>query len=491
MSLPRIAIVGRPNVGKSSLLNRLARRRVSIVDPTPGITRDRVTVVIEVESPLELPKGTPDHLVEVIDTGGYGVYTADGKRFDDVGEDLSALTNDIENQIHAAIESADLILFVIDAQAGLNPLDEMVAGLLRKSGHVDRVQLVANKVDGDHWEAYAAEASSLGLGEPIGVSATSGYHMRRLFDLMWEAADHVIQNEGLDESANAQPELSFAIIGKRNAGKSTLLNALVGENRAIVSDIAGTTRDAIDVRLQYEGHSLIAIDTAGVRKKKSMSEDVEYYAYRRAVAAIRRADVCLLLVDATVAISQVDKKLSQELQEQYKPTVIVVNKWDLVDDARATPEKYAEYLTKELRGLSYAPIVLISAHEGEGLNDLIAMTINVYQQASHRESTGQLNRVMQEILGERGPSSRLGTQAKIYYVSQVATNPPTIVCMVNDQKLFEGSYERFMMNRLREELAFSEVPIRLIFRARTRMSMQALRERGQPDEDGYFASESE
>ncbi|MCL4209810.1 MAG: ribosome biogenesis GTPase Der [Phycisphaeraceae bacterium] len=476
MPLPQVAIVGRPNVGKSSLLNALSGRRVSIVDPTPGVTRDRVSSIIELSAPAETPRGTPGRWVELIDTGGYGVYTAEGKRFDDVGVDLSALTPGIEQQIRFAVEKASLVLFIIDAQTGLTPLDETVAGLLRKGGHADKVQLVANKVDDESWESHAAEAASLGLGEPLGVSATTRYGLRRLSERVYERLGGV--KAARKDAEPDKSELTFAIVGKRNAGKSTLINALAGEERVIVSEIAGTTRDSIDVRFEIEGHTLVAIDTAGLRKRKSIHEDVEYYSLRRALAAIRRADVCVLLIDATEPVSQVDKKLSQELQEQFKPTVIVVNKWDLAAKKGLKPEDYAEYLTAELRGLDYAPVAFISARSGEGVRDLVAMTINLHQQACHRESTSNLNEAIRGIMAERGPSSRLGTQARVYYISQVATNPPTIVLMVNDPKLFEGQYERYLLNRLREELPFSEVPIRLFFRPRKRMELGAMKHRG-------------
>ncbi|MDY7109357.1 MAG: ribosome biogenesis GTPase Der [Planctomycetota bacterium] len=472
MALPQVAIVGRPNVGKSSLLNRLARRRVSIVDPTPGVTRDRVSTILEIDAPAETPKGTPARLVEVIDTGGYGVYTAEGKRFDEAGVDLSILTPDIEGQIRLARERAQLVLFVIDAKASITALDETIARLLREEGSAERVMVVANKVDGEEWVPHGLEAAGFGLGEPICVSATSGYGMRNLLEALWERIGEA------ESEIESEPEMKLAIIGKRNAGKSTLINALAGEERVIVSEVPGTTRDSVDVRFEIEGRTMIAIDTAGVRKRKSFADDIEYYAYHRMLASIRRADVALLLIDASLEVSQVDKKLSQELQRQFKPTVIVVNKWDVVDEAKTAPADYLDYLTEQLRGLDYAPIVFISAEEREGLRDLIAMAFNLHEQAEHRESTGRLNRVVEEILRKRGPSSRLGTQAKLYYASQIDVHPPTIVLKVNQPKLFEGRYERYLLNRLREELPFSEVPIRLLFSQRTRAPLEDVKRRG-------------
>jgi len=471
MSLPRIAIIGRPNVGKSSLLNRLARERISIVDPTPGVTRDRVSTIVEIVPPLDAPRGAPPRLAELVDTGGYGVYTAEGARYDDVGADLASLTDDIESQIAAAMLDADLVLFVIDAQAGITSLDETVARLLHESGMSDKVMLVANKVDGASWEPDGLEASALGLGVPALVAAKNGYNIRRFLEEVY------IRLPFVDDEGETTPEFKVAFVGKRNSGKSTMINALAGEPRVIVSEIAGTTRDSVDVRFELRGHSMLAIDTAGLRKRKSFADKIEYYAYDRMIRAIDRADVVMLLIDATQDISQVDQKLSQVLQEKYKPTVIVVTKCDLVEDRAVSPEDYLKYITQELRGLDYAPVVFVSASAGEGLEDMVAMAHNLYQQANHRETTGSLNQVIEQILRLRGPTSRLGTQAKLYFASQIDIAPPTIVLKVNKPDLFKGGYERYLMNRLREELPFS-VPIRLIFSERTRMDLEMLKQQG-------------
>ncbi len=470
-------------MGKSSLLNRLARERISIVDPTPGVTRDRVSTIIEIEPPLESPKGTPSKTVEVIDTGGYGVYTVEGKRFNETGDDLATLTPDIEAQILKAIVQARLILFTVDAQGGLSSLDRMIATLLRQHGGAEKVLLVANKVDNEKWAAHACEASDLGFGEPMCVSAKTGSGARQLMEEIYNR----IGDEEPDKE-DVQQEIQIAMIGKRNAGKSTLINTLAGEPRVIVSEIPGTTRDAVDVRFQFSGRSMLAIDTAGVRKRKSLADNVELYAYKRMMNAVQRADVVFLMVDATSDVSQVDKKLSKELQQLFKPTIIVVNKWDMVPDD-VTTESYLEYLTQQLRGLDYAPIVFISAKEGKGIRDVISMAFNLDAQTSHHEKTSKVNEVIDDILDRRGPSSRLGTQAKVLYACQVAIRPPTIALVVNKPELFEGHYERYLLNRLREELPYSEVPIRLLFRKRHRMDLAQMKQRGRARSEAESLSE--
>ncbi|TVQ63687.1 MAG: ribosome biogenesis GTPase Der [Phycisphaerales bacterium] len=471
MSMSRIAIVGRPNVGKSSLLNLLAKAKVSIVDPTPGVTRDRVSVVVELDS----PDGSGDpRMVEVTDTGGYGVYIADGRVQDDVGADLTRLTGPIERQIASAINDADLVLFVVDAQAGIVAADEEVARLLRQGGLGDnaasKVVVVANKVDGQGWESHAIDAARLGFGEPMMISAKSNYLRRDFIDKLFEMLP-----EATEEEARPDDELRVAIVGKRNAGKSTLVNALAGEERVIVSEIAGTTRDAIDVRFERDGKAFVAIDTAGVRKRKSMQDQVEWWAYDRARRAIRRADVVLFIVDASEPISQVDKQLTQEVQKTFKPCVVVVNKWDVargrvVKGKPVTTETYRDYIDKELKGLANSPLVFTSALEGAKKGRVwgaIDVAFDLRAQARTRVGTGELNRVLQRVV-DQGPSSKLGRRLRLLYATQVSVEPPTIVLVVNKPELFSPERERFILNRIREETAFEEVPVRLIVRGRRR-----------------------
>lgn len=454
--LPKVAIVGRPNVGKSSLLNMLAGRRVSIVDPTAGVTRDRVTYE------LELPpaqKNGPPRFCEMVDTGGYGVYSGD--------DTLSPLTDDVERQISFAVDEAAMILFIIDAQTGITPLDEQVGQLLReRTGDLSRVVLVANKVDDAKHEADALEATSLGFGEPVMVSATTG---RGKFDVLELLTDRIDYTNVI---APPKSEMLLAIVGKRNAGKSTLVNALAHSERVIVSELAGTTRDSVDVRFEVNGRSFTAIDTAGVRKRKSLEGDIEYYSLHRALRAIRRADVVMLLIDATVPVSQVDKKLSGEIVEHFKPCVVVVNKWDLVAE-KLKPEDYVDYLADALRGLDYMPIAFISAKDNDGLTDAVETACELYEQAGQRIGTGKLNQFVQELLERRGPSTKLGTRAKIYYATMVAVHPPTIALFVNEPDMFDLTYQRYIINAFREEFPFAEVPIKLLVRRRKRVDRHA------------------
>jgi len=443
--IPQVAIVGRPNVGKSSLMNLLAKRRISIVDPTAGVTRDRVST--RVQLPAVDPKG-PLQVIELIDTGGYGI------------EDVHNLTTQIEAQITQALTTAQVILFVIDAQAGIVPLDREVAKLLRIADQPTPVLLVANKVDSQLLEPAALEATSLGLGQPLMVSSTTGHNKSALIEAILSHIDPDAQSD-----SDADAGLLLAIAGKRNAGKSTLVNALDGSDRVIVSQTQGTTRDSIDVRMEINGQIITAIDTAGVRKTKSIDGDIEYYSHHRTLRSIRRADVVLLLIDAAVQVSQVDKQLANEILAHYKPCIIVLNKWDLAQE-RFTQEKYAQYLDLALKGLRFAPIAYVSAINREGLSDVLAVASNLHKQAGHRVPTAQINKVMEQVLSENTPSSKIGRRPKIYYATQLSTHPPTIGLFVNNPEMFDAAYQRFLINRFRDLLPFSEVPIKLLIRGK-------------------------
>ncbi len=435
MALPVAVIIGRPNVGKSSLLNALARERISIVDARAGITRDRVSAIVEHH----------DRYIELVDTGGLGIVDDDH------------LEEHVEGQIHYAIDRADVVLFVVDAHDGITPLDRRVAERLRRLK--TPIILVANKVDTPRHTAEAAEFIRLGFGEPLCVAALHGSGRRPLLDRLCAA---------LGPDAGDAPEIpvmKLAIVGKRNAGKSTLVNALAGEQRVIVSEIPGTTRDAVDVRFEKDGQVFIAIDTAGVRRKKSM-DDIDFYSYTRALRSIRRADVVMHLIDATVPISDVDVKLAAAVREEYKPVVLAINKWDLAR-GRAEPESYDAYLARVLPGLDYAPVAIMTAATGKNVDAAVDLARSLHKQAHTRVSTGQLNAALRTILEARGPSPKRGTRpVKILYATQVNVAPPTLVFFCNHPSLVSDNYRRFMENRLREVLPFREVPMRLLFRPR-------------------------
>ncbi len=434
-----VAIVGRPNVGKSSLLNLLTRRRISIVDPTAGVTRDRVSAVVEVD----------DRYFEIVDTGGYGI------------EDHDDLTEHVEGQIRYAIAGASLILFVVDALDEVTPLDVEVAKLLRA---VDPpVLLVANKADTPRQEHQSGALASLGFGDPVCVSALHGHHRHELLERIVGRLGQTLGDEAPD------PTMKIALVGRRNVGKSTFINELAGAERVIVSEVPGTTRDAVDVRFTIDGRELLAIDTAGVKKKRKHKTDIEFYGHTRALASIRRADVVLFLLDSTVPISEVDKKLAQYIVNEYKPCILVVNKWDLAK-GRAGAEDYADYLLKTLPHLSHAPLAFTTATEGRNIHSTIELAQSLFKQARMRVTTGRLNKAVEGVLEANQPSAdKHGAQPKIYYATQVSVCPPTVVLFVNNPALVREAYRRFVERRLRDSLPFEECPVRLVWRARKSM----------------------
>jgi GTP-binding protein len=456
--LPKIVIVGRPNVGKSSLLNQLAKRTISIVDPTAGVTRDRIAAPIEIPDPDKLAE---PYIAEAVDTGGYGV------------EDVQNLTADIERQIAMGIAEAHVVLFVVDAQSGVVPLDRKVADVLRSHGLTKPVILVANKVDQERLEAQAYEVMQLGFGEPVLVSAQTRHGLSELYERIRQAVDfEALAASGQAETALPDQGVLLAIVGKRNAGKSTMVNALAGDQRVIVSEQEGTTRDSVDVRFEVQLNDgrmqvFTAIDTAGLRKRKSVKGDIEYYSMHRALRSVRRADVCVFVLDATVELSSVDRQLVNEVLRHHRPVVMVVNKWDLAKD-KSSEEAYAEYLEKEMGQLNFAPIVFASAINAEGMRELLGIALSLYEQSRHRVQTSELNQAIETLMKERGPSAKGGRRAKIYYATQLDVNPPTLGLFVNHPDLFDNNYQRFLLNRLRDLLPFAEVPIKLLIRGKNR-----------------------
>ena len=437
MPLPMVAIVGRPNVGKSSLLNMLAGRRISIVDPTAGVTRDRIQTLCEIDGVC----------FDLVDTGGYGIVDRD-----DLGEQ-------VEQQIRYAVDEATLILFVVDAQEGLNPLDRSIADWLRRCSKP--VIVLANKVDSPNTHTELADLVRLGFGEPMAISAV---HHLGLTDLKARIVEMIRPfSEG---PPPPDPTMKVAIVGRRNVGKSSFINALAGQERVIVSEVPGTTRDAVDVRFERDGRVYVAIDTAGVRKRGKISDDIEYYGYHRAQLSIRRADVVLLMLDATDDVSHVDKTLGGYIVEQFKPCVLVVNKWDLAK-GRAVTGDYEEYLYKTLSGLDFAPIAFTTATQNRNVQAVVDVAASLFKQARTRVSTSRLNEVINEAMNANPPKPKRGSgPVKIFYGTQVAVCPPTIAFFVNDPGRVTPVFERFLLNRLRERLPFEEVPMRLLFRGR-------------------------
>ncbi|MDX2197749.1 MAG: ribosome biogenesis GTPase Der [Phycisphaerae bacterium] len=434
MSLPIVAIVGRPNVGKSSLLNALAQERISIVDPRAGITRDRVSTILE----------NAGRYFELIDTGGIGMV------------DEHRLEADVDHQIETAIRRASLILFVVDAHSGITPLDQTVAERLRPLGLP--VILVVNKVDVPSHETLSAEFRRFGYGEPVTVSAL---HSSGRTELL-ERIDTYLKD--LPSEPPEAPVMKLAIVGKRNAGKSTLVNALAGEPRMIVSEIPGTTRDAVDVEFSRDGRRFIAIDTAGVRKKSSMN-DIDFYSYVRAQRSIERADVVIHLIDSSVPISEVDLKLADLVRQMHKPCVITVNKWDIAKGKAGTDE-YADYITRVMPIYPFAPLTFITAKEGRNVQATVDVALSLHNQAQTRVSTSKLNRALEAVIALRDPSPKHGTKAiRMYYATQVDVAPPTVVFSCNNADQITENYRRFMENRLRELLPFREIPIRMLFRS--------------------------
>jgi GTP-binding protein len=458
-SLPVVAIVGRPNVGKSSLLNAVVGKRISIVQDMPGVTRDRIT----------FPLNISGRYVELMDTGGYGFVDPD------------ALTEHIKHQIELAMTQASLVLFVVDTQDGLTSADENIASLLRRKGI--KTVLIANKDDGERLDANLADFARLGFGTPLGVSAMNDRNIGMVYQAIEKNVD--LSNAPTEPP---QPEMLVAIVGKRNAGKSTLVNSIAEiyeghGDRVIVSEVPGTTRDSIDVRFEKDGKTLVVIDTAGVRKRRHMvTNDIEFYSFHRAERSIRRADVVLMLIDATEPVSEPDKKLAAYIAAEMKPCVLVINKWDLAKetlqkqsreqggkfDDHGIMEEYRTYLDEELRHLDYAPIAFTTAKEGRNVQGVIDLAQKLYKQANERVGTAKLNTAIEQVMTERKPSTPSGRRARIYYATQTAVSPPTIVLFVNNVLYFNDTYRRFMINRFRELLPYAEVPIDLQLRGRDR-----------------------
>ena len=430
---PLIAIVGRPNVGKSTLFNKIAGRKISITENRPGVTRDRLYADAEWRG----KKFT------VVDTGGIELNSED------------TMWREILRQADAAIDVADVILLMVDGKEELTSSDYDVAEKLRRSQKP--VILVVNKVDNfSHDKLF--EYYALGLGEPYAVSAE---HSQGIGDVLDEAVAHF--GEGEDEDAE---RLKIAVVGKPNAGKSSLVNRILGFERTIVTNIAGTTRDAIDTPFELDGQKYTIIDTAGIRKKKNVNDDVEYYSVLRAFDAVRRADVCLLVVDSGEGLTEQDVKIAGYVHEQGKPSVIVMNKWDLVEKDTKTINKFEEKLQNDLKFMDYYKSVYISAKTGQRAEKVLKIAREVYGHANVRVSTGTLNDLILDAVRTNEPPSYNGRRLKVYYCNQPTVCPPTFVLFVNDAELMHFSYKRYLENVLRRSFDFSGTPIRIVARGR-------------------------
>jgi GTP-binding protein len=443
MPVPKVVIVGRPNVGKSSLLNWLARKRISVVEPTAGVTRDRVTYLMH----------EADRYFELVDTGGIGIVDSDD------------LSDDIQRQIDRGIDEAALILFVVDVSAGLVALDQEVANRLRRVGKP--IVLVVNKCDSPKQDQEVAEFHRL-TDAPLVVTSVLGERNRdKLLKAILKslpAAEDVEEADG--EKSAADPELKLAIVGRRNVGKSTFINALAQTERMIVSEIPGTTRDSVDVRFELDGKAFVAIDTPGVRKKKSLANDIEFYGLTRALRSIRRADVVLMFFDASQTVSMVDKQLVGEIAEQYKPCIFVINKWDLGQQAGMTTEKWSNYLLDSFGSMRFVPVAFITAKEEVNVKKLINLAQTIGKQALFRVPTARLNAVLRAVIARNHPPMSGSRHPKIFFATQIDVAPPTIVVKCNDPRLIDKGWQRYLLGALHAELPYCEVPIKVYYRSR-------------------------
>ena len=438
MAKPLVAIVGRPNVGKSTLFNRLIGKRISIVEDTPGVTRDRIYGDAE----------WLDRQFTLIDTGG----------IEPASEDQIAVQ--MRRQAELAIETADVILFLVDGREGMTAADLEVAAMLRRCKKP--VVLAVNKLDAPKYHEAIYEFYELGLGEPFIVSAGQGIG---LGDLLDEICAHFPESD-----ASEQEEcLQIAIVGKPNVGKSSLTNALLGEERVIVSDVPGTTRDAIDTPSERNGRHYNLIDTAGIRRKRAIEdESIERYSVIRSLAAVRRADVVLFVCDAEQGLSEQDVKIAGFVHEEGKPSVVIVNKWDLIEKDTHTMDKFKKDMEVDLAFMNYVPFLFISAKSGQRVNKVLEQAEEVYAQSIRRISTGTLNDVVNEAVSVSEPPTQNGRRLKLFYATQVAVQPPTFVFFVNDTTLVHFSYERYLENYFRKSFGFTGTPIRILFRNRSK-----------------------
>ena len=438
MPKPIVAVVGRPNVGKSTLFNQLAGKRIAIVEDTPGVTRDRLYADTE----------WLNYKFTMIDTGGIEPGSRD------------ELLQQIRYQAEIAIDTADVILFLTDGKEGITSTDRDVADMLRKSEKP--VVLAVNKIDRPEDEDSLYEFYNLALGDPISISAS---HKRGIGDLLDEIVRHFKPEDMEEEDEDV---IKIAVVGKPNAGKSSLVNKLLGEERVIVSEIPGTTRDAIDTPLEINGQKYIIIDTAGIRRKSRIDNTLERYSVVRALSAIRRCDIALIVIDSTQEVTEQDTKIAGLVHEEGKGSILVMNKWDVIEKNTSTMSKYRKRLMEDLSYMTYAPSVFVSAKTGQRVDRIMELVSFVYSQYTFRISTGVLNDCLADAIAVNEPPSDKGRRLKILYGTQVSVKPPTFVLFVNDQELMHYSYKRYLENYFRKTFGLEGTPLHIIVREKTK-----------------------
>jgi len=438
MAKPVVAIVGRPNVGKSTLFNKIAGKRISIVEDVPGVTRDRIYAEAEWLGRTFI----------MIDTGGLEPYSQD------------IIMQQMVRQAEIAIETANVIIFVVDGQEGITATDQEVANMLRKTSK--KVILACNKIDSPKYKDNIYEFYNLGIGEPIGISAGQALGIGDLLDEVISGFPHE------DEEEYDDLTIKVALVGRPNVGKSSIINKILGEDRVIVSNIPGTTRDAIDTPFEADGQKYVLIDTAGMRKKGRINEAIERYSVIRSLTAIERSDVCILVIDGETGVTEQDSKIAGYMHEQGRGAIIVVNKWDLVEKDDKTMNRYKDDIIKELSFMNYAPIMFVSALTGKRIPKILEMVNYVSNQHAMRIHTGLLNDVINEAVLMNQPAVSGGRRLNILYATQVSVKPPTFAIFVNDPELMHFSYERYLENQIRKSFDFQGTPIRFLIRGKSK-----------------------
>lgn len=456
---PIVALVGRPNVGKSTLFNRLVGQRKAIVAELAGTTRDRIYADADWAGRdfviIDTGGIETDFLAPAAQTGPDQQPALAGFQ---AGVSSRLFLQEMRRQVELAIEEADVIVFLVDVETGVTGPDEEIAAYLRRTEKP--VLLAVNKADNMKRRAEAVDFYSLGLGDPVPVSALHGTGTGDLLDEIVESFPMAPDEEEEDEA------IQIAIVGRPNVGKSSLLNQLLGEERVIVSEVPGTTRDAIDTRIVYEGLELVLVDTAGIRRPGKIEPGVEKYSSLRTIKAIQRADVCLLLLDATQLVAAQDARVAGYILEELKSVVVIVNKWDLVEKETHTMDEYTRLIRNELKFLDYVPVLFISAKTGQRVQKVLPLALQVQEERLRRIPTGELNRLLREAVVKHPPKSGKGRQLRFLYATQAGVDPPTFVFFVNDRALVHFSYERYLENTLRQQYGFLGTPLRMIFRNR-------------------------